>query len=66
MKKIKEFVKALKDTTFIFRMGEDLHREVKIRAAMRNISMGAWITQAIIQRIAVEYSYEKEPGSKKD
>ena len=54
-------MEAKSDTMFLFRMNKEIHTEVKIRSAMRNISMGDWITQAIIQRIAVEHSYEEEP-----
>lgn len=52
--------KGAKDIKFLFRMSDGLHKEVKIRAASRNISMGHWIAQAILERINKEELYEKE------
>lgn len=49
---------------FIFSLSNDLRKEIKIRAAMRNMDMGNWIRQAILQRIAYEQKYE-QPTTKK-
>ena len=49
---------------FIFRIPEELRTEIKVRAAIRNIDMGRWITQAIRQRIEREDEYGI--GVKKD
>lgn len=44
---------------FVFCMKDKVHQEVKIRAAMRNVSMGYWINQAIMARIASERKHEE-------
>ncbi len=36
----------------------DQHREVKARAALRNVSMGQYIIEAILKRIHEEKKYE--------
>lgn len=46
------------DIKFLFRMEDEIHKEVKVRAAQRNVSMGHWITQAIVERIKKEQKYE--------
>jgi hypothetical protein len=38
-------------------MPEELRTEIKIRAAIRNVDMGRWICQAIMQRIEKEDEY---------
>jgi predicted HicB family RNase H-like nuclease len=52
--------KCLIDKKFLFRMSDKLRTEVKVRAAKRNVSMGRWITQAILQRIAYEQKFEDD------
>ncbi len=54
----------MKTVRFIFCMKSKLHQEVKIRAAMRNVSMGYWISQAIMMRIASEKKYEEKNKKK--
>lgn len=36
----------------------DLHREIKKRAAERNVTIRRYVTQAILSRIATEKQYE--------
>ena len=48
---------------FLFRMTEALHQEVKIRAAKRNVNMGLWVCQAIMERIKKENRYEAKENS---
>lgn len=50
----------MKTVRFIFSLSDSLHREVKIRSAIRNIDMGNWIRQAILQRIAYEQQFEEK------
>ena len=50
----------MKSVRFLFSLSGGLHREIKIRAAMRNINMGDWVRQAILQRIAGEQKYENK------
>jgi hypothetical protein len=50
----------MKSPYFLFKMKENIHQEVKMRAAMRNISMSYWINQAIMARIASERKYEEK------
>jgi predicted HicB family RNase H-like nuclease len=57
-------VKAPYNTKFLFRIDEDLHKEIKIRAAMRNVGMGHWIIQAIMERMAKEDRYGKKQVTK--
>jgi predicted HicB family RNase H-like nuclease len=54
----------MKAIRFLFSINDTLHREVKIRAAQRNISMGKWINQAIMARIANEQRYEEKHKEK--
>jgi len=42
----------------IIEMPEELHKEIKIRAAYRNMTMKAWIIRAILDAIAQEQKYE--------
>lgn len=37
---------------------EDLHKEIKIRATVRNISIKTWVTRAIAEAIKQEKKYE--------
>jgi len=57
-------VKAPYNTKFLFRIDEDLHKEIKIRSALRNVSMGHWIIQAIMERLAKEKRYEEKQATK--
>jgi hypothetical protein len=41
-----------------------VRQEVKVRSARRNVSMGYWINQAIMQRIADERKYEEKQKEK--
>jgi len=45
---------------FLFRMSANIHQMVRMHAAARNISMGAWILEAILQRIRQEEKNEAE------
>lgn len=51
---------------FLFRIKDKVHQEVKMRAAMRNVSMGYWINQAIMARIASERKYEEKNKEKEN
>lgn len=42
-----------------FDISPEMHREVKILAAMRNISVSCWVTRAINDRIIKEKKYDK-------
>lgn len=44
----------------IFDINEDIHRQIKIFAAMRNITMNRWIQKAITERIKKETQYDKD------
>jgi len=50
--------KRYKYSRFLFNINEELRRDVKIRAAVKNISMRAWITRAIMNYIKLEDSYK--------
>ncbi len=54
----------MKSVRFLFSMNSKMHQEVKIRAAMRNITMAKWICQAIATRIADERKYEEKLQNK--
>lgn len=45
-----------------FDVSKDLHTEVKILAAKRNISMNLWIARAIQERILKDKKYEQSPS----
>lgn len=42
----------------IFNVSEELHKEIKVRAAFRNISITDWLMLAITQRVQEERKYE--------
>ena len=44
----------------IFDINEDIHRQIKIFAATRNITMNRWIQKAITERIKKETQYDKD------
>ena len=48
------------DLTFIFWLTRDMHQQIKIRATLRNVSMGRWIKQAVMERIKREEKYESK------
>jgi len=43
-----------------FDVSPELHQQVKILAARRNISINLWMARAIQERIAKETKYDKE------
>ena len=43
-----------------FDVSLELHQQVKILAARRNISINLWMARAIQERIAKETKYDKE------
>lgn len=45
---------------FIFVIDEKLLHEIKVRAAVRNISMGQWVTRAILEQMLLERKYEEK------
>ncbi len=47
-----------KRTQMAFDINPEMHQQVKILAAMRNISMNLWIARAINDRIAKENKYD--------
>lgn len=44
----------------IFDVSEDIHKQIKIFAAMRNITMNRWMQKAINERIAKETKYDEK------
>lgn len=44
----------------IFDLNEDVHREIKVFAAMRNITMNRWMQKAINERLIKEKQYDQE------
>ena len=59
-KKHLHLAKGTAHCQFLFWLSRSMHTEVKIRAAHRNITMGHWIVQAIMQRIANEERFEEK------
>ncbi len=49
-----------KRTQIAFDVNPEMHHQVKILAAMRNISMNLWIARAINDRIAKENKYDEK------
>ena len=47
-----------KRTQMAFDISPEMHQQVKVLAAMRNISMNLWIARAINDRIAKENKYD--------
>lgn len=43
-----------------FDVSQEMHQQVKILAARRNISMSLWMARAIHDRIVKETKYDKE------
>ena len=43
-----------------FNISQEEHTQVKILAAIRNISMNLWISRAITERIAKETKHEEK------
>lgn len=53
--------KKLKNQSrFIFDMAKDLHTEVKVIAARRNISMSLWVTRAIYEALKKEKQFDSK------
>lgn len=50
-----------KRTQMAFDINPEVHREVKILAAMRNISINLWMARAIRDRIEKEKKYDEKP-----
>lgn len=44
----------------IFDVSEEVHRQIKIFAAMRNITMNRWMQKAINERIEKEIKYNED------
>lgn len=51
--------KTMETIKFLMCMPSKIHQEVKIRAAMRNVTMARWINQAIVSRLASERKHEE-------
>jgi predicted HicB family RNase H-like nuclease len=49
-----------KRTQIAFDINPEIHKQVKILAAMRNISMNLWIARAIADRIAKETKHDEK------
>lgn len=47
-----------------FDITPEMHQQVKVLAAIRNISVSLWIMRAIRDRIAKETKYDKESNGK--
>lgn len=45
-----------KKKRIIFEVPEELHKQIKISAALRNISMSLWITRELVRKLALEES----------
>jgi predicted HicB family RNase H-like nuclease len=56
-------IKKTADCQFSIWINKNLHTEVKVRAAARNVTMARWISQAIVQRIAQEKRFEDEDNN---
>jgi predicted HicB family RNase H-like nuclease len=50
-----------KRTQMTFDIHPEIHQQVKILAAIRNISMNLWVARAINDRIAKETKYDDKP-----
>ncbi len=44
-----------------FDVTPEMHKRIKILAAMRNISINMWLVRAINDRLAKEAKYDQEP-----
>ncbi len=44
----------------IFDIPEDIHKQIKILAAMRNITMSRWMQKAINERIQKEMRHDED------
>lgn len=44
-----------------FNVSKEVHTQVKILAALRNISISLWMARAINDRIAKETKYDEKP-----
>ena len=44
-----------------FNVSKEVHTQVKILAAIRNISINLWMARAINDRIAKETKYDEKP-----
>ena len=45
---------------FAFDIEEDLKKEIKVRAALRNITMSQWMRRAIVRQLESEFVNIKE------
>ena len=45
----------------ILNINEELHKTIKIRAAVRNISMSTWVIRALYEKLKKEEAYENQP-----
>ena len=50
--------KSLNRKQLLINMTDEFHKEIKIRAAHRNISMTRWVLQAIRDRIKKEQQFD--------
>lgn len=50
-----------KRTQMTFDINPEIHHQVKVLAAIRNISMNLWVARAINDRIAKETKYDDKP-----
>jgi predicted HicB family RNase H-like nuclease len=50
-----------KRTQMAFDINPEVHKQVKVLAAMRNISINLWVARAISDRIAKETKYDEKP-----
>lgn len=50
----------IKDSKFLLGLTDEIRQEIKMRAALRHVTMTRWITQAIMERINRDRRYEKE------
>lgn len=49
----------------IFDINEDIHKQVKIFAAKRNITMARWMQKAINERLQKEIQYDEQSNMPK-
>lgn len=47
----------VKKKKIIFEVPEELHKQIKVAAARRNISMSLWITRELVRKLKKEETY---------
>ncbi len=58
-------IESKKRKQMIFDISEDIHTQVKVFAAMRNITMNRWMQKAITDRLEKEMQYNEQSNMSK-